>query len=131
MTARSAIGMQASTGVAINGVDHLMQSIHTILTTPVGSRVMRRSFGSLLPELIDQPDNAATRVRVFAAVAGALMRWEPRLRISRVQLASGAPRARPSWCWTAPTCPATARSSCWPCACPCRPARPPDVSAAP
>jgi phage baseplate assembly protein W len=91
MTARSAIGMQASTGVAINGVDHLMQSIHTILTTPVGSRVMRRSFGSLLPELIDQPDNAATRVRVFAAVAGALMRWEPRLRISRVQLASGAP----------------------------------------
>jgi phage baseplate assembly protein W len=92
MTARSAIGMQASTGVAINGVDHLMQSIHTILTTPVGSRVMRRSFGSLLPELIDQPDNAATRVRVFAAVAGALMRWEPRLRISRVQLASGAPR---------------------------------------
>lgn len=90
MTARSAIGMQASTGVAINGVDHLMQSIHTILTTPVGSRVMRRSFGSLLPELIDQPDNAATRVRVFAAVAGALMRWEPRLRISRVQLASGA-----------------------------------------
>lgn len=89
MTARSAIGMQASTGAAINGVDHLMQSIHTILTTPVGSRVMRRNFGSLLPELIDQPDNAATRVRVFAAVAGALMRWEPRLRISRVQLASG------------------------------------------
>lgn len=89
MTTRSAIGMQASTGVAINGVDHLMQSIHTILTTPVGSRVMRRNFGCLLPELIDQPDNAATRVRVFAAVAGALMRWEPRLRISRVQLASG------------------------------------------
>jgi len=89
MTSRSAIGMQASTGVAINGVDHLMQSIHTILTTPVGSRVMRRSFGSLLPELIDQPDNAATRVRIFAAVAGALMRWEPRLRLSRVQLASG------------------------------------------
>ena len=89
MTARSAIGMHASTGAAINGVDHLMQSIHTILTTPVGSRVMRRNFGSLLPELIDQPDNAATRVRVFAAVAGALMRWEPRLRISRVQLASG------------------------------------------
>lgn len=89
MTSRSAIGMHASTGLAINGVDHLMQSIHTILTTPVGSRVMRRSFGSLLPELIDQPDNTATRVRIFAAVAGALMRWEPRLRLSRVQLASG------------------------------------------
>lgn len=86
----SAIGMSATTGAALADIAHLRQSVATILFTPVGSRVMRRSFGSLLPELIDQPDNAATRVRLFAAVAGALMRWEPRLRISRVQLASGA-----------------------------------------
>ncbi|MFZ5548075.1 MAG: GPW/gp25 family protein [Pseudomonadota bacterium] len=84
-----AVGMSATTGAALSDMAHLRQSIATILFTPVGSRVMRRSFGSLLPELIDQPDNANTRVRLFAAVAGALMRWEPRLRISRVQLASG------------------------------------------
>lgn len=86
----SAIGMSATSGAALADIAHLRQSVATILFTPVGSRVMRRSFGSLLPELIDQPDNATTRVRLFAAVAGALMRWEPRLRISRVQLASGA-----------------------------------------
>jgi uncharacterized protein len=85
----TAVGMSATTGAALSDMAHLRQSIATILFTPVGSRVMRRSFGSLLPELIDQPDNPTTRVRLFAAVAGALMRWEPRLRISRVQLASG------------------------------------------
>lgn len=86
----SAVGMSATSGAALADIAHLRQSVATILFTPVGSRVMRRSFGSLLPELIDQPDNPVTRVRLFAAVAGALMRWEPRLRISRVQLASGA-----------------------------------------
>ncbi|MGM9489742.1 GPW/gp25 family protein [Ideonella sp. YS5] len=86
----TAIGMSATSGAALSDMAHLRQAIATILFTPVGSRVMRRSFGSLLPELIDQPDNPTTRVRLFAAVAGALMRWEPRLRISRVQLASGA-----------------------------------------
>lgn len=78
-------GMNRLTGQALAGVDHLQQSIADILRTPVGTRLMRRDYGSLLPQLIDQPDNAATRVRVYAAAAGALMRWEPRLRLSRVR----------------------------------------------
>ena len=81
--------MNRNTGRAATGLEHLRQSVADILTTPVGSRVMRRDYGSLVPELIDQPDNEATQVRLFSAVAGALMRWEPRLRLSRVHLASG------------------------------------------
>ena len=82
-------GMHHTTGRALDGMDHLRQSITDILTTPVGTRIERRSYGSLLPALIDHPDNATTRVRIYAAVATALMRWEPRLRITRVHLASG------------------------------------------
>lgn len=81
--------MNNITGRALTGLDHLRQSIAIIVGTPLGSRVMRRDFGSLVPSLIDHPDNGATRVRLYAAVAGALMKWEPRLRISRVQLFSG------------------------------------------
>ncbi len=81
--------MNNTTGRALEGLDHLRQSIADILTTPLGSRLMRRTYGSLLPFLIDHPDNGATRVRLYAATAGALMQWEPRLRISRVQLFSG------------------------------------------
>jgi phage baseplate assembly protein W len=82
-------GVSATTGAAIDGLAHLTQSIGAILTTPVGSRVMRRDFGSLLPQLVDQPFNAATRIRLFAATASALMRWEPRLRLTRVAIEQG------------------------------------------
>ncbi len=78
-------GMDRTTGQPLAGIDHLRQSIADILRTPIGTRLMRRDYGSLLPQLIDQPDHAATRVRVYAATAGALMRWEPRLRLSRVR----------------------------------------------
>lgn len=80
------IGTHAVTGRALSGTAHLAQSIGDILTTPLGSRVMRRDYGSLLPELIDQPFNDATRLRLYGATALALMRWEPRIRLIRVQL---------------------------------------------
>lgn len=78
------IGMNQHTGRAISGLEHLFQSIARILTTPRGSRVGRRDFGSDLALLIDAPNNAATRVRLYAAIATALMRWEPRLKLTRV-----------------------------------------------
>lgn len=78
--------MNRSTGRAIEGLEHLRQSVGDILSTPIGSRVMRRSYGSLVPALIDQPDNQATRVRINAAIAGALMRWEPRIRLTRISI---------------------------------------------
>lgn len=78
--------MNRATGSSIGTLDHVRQSIADILTTRIGSRCMRREYGSQLPELVDQPFNDATRLRVYAATVMALMRWEPRIRISRVQL---------------------------------------------
>lgn len=78
--------MNRETGGAISTVEHIGQSISDILTTRVGTRVMRREYGSLLPELVDQPFNDVTRLRVYAASVMAIMRWEPRVSISRVQL---------------------------------------------
>ncbi|MDI3355697.1 GPW/gp25 family protein [Pseudomonas sp. UYIF39] len=77
--------MNNHTGLAISGNAHLAQSIADILTTPLGSRIMRREYGSLLPNLIDAPFNPETRMLCYAATATALIRWEPRLRLSRVQ----------------------------------------------
>ena len=84
------IGMSASTGRAVADNQHLAQSIADVLTTPIGSRVMRREYGSQLIDLIDWPLNSATRLQAYAATAMALMRWEPRIRLSRVQLSLGA-----------------------------------------
>ena len=82
-------GMHRSSGEGMRERAHLMQSIADILTTPLGTRLQRRTYGSLLPDLIDHPDNGTTRIRMYAATASALMRWEPRLRLSRIQLTSG------------------------------------------
>ncbi|WP_241232791.1 GPW/gp25 family protein [Paracoccus haematequi] len=80
--------MSRHTGRMIDGDAHLAQSITDILSTPLGTRVMRRDYGSSLPELIDAPMNGETVVDVFAATAEALDRWEPRFRLSRVQVSA-------------------------------------------
>lgn len=82
------IGMSRQTGAALDGSAHLAQSIGDIITTPIGSRVMRRDYGSLLFELIDRPLNAATRLLLYSATALALSRWEPRIRLTRVRLSA-------------------------------------------
>jgi uncharacterized protein len=86
-------GTDATTGKRLSGIDHLRQSIRDILTTPLGSRVMRREYGSRLFDLIDNPLNEVTLVEIFAATAEALMTWEPRLKVLRVQAASLVPSA--------------------------------------
>lgn len=77
-------GMSRDTGKKLRGFDHLRQSVHDILSTPIGTRVMRRDYGSDLPGLVDRPMNAELVARLYAATAGALHRWEPRLRLRRV-----------------------------------------------
>jgi phage baseplate assembly protein W len=84
-------GTDAKTGKPLSGIAHLRQSIRDILTTPIGSRVMRREYGSRLFDLLDNPLNDATIVEFYAATAEALMIWEPRLQIQRVQVTSLAP----------------------------------------
>lgn len=78
-------GMNNTTGRTVADLGHIWQSVRDILTTPIGSRVMRREYGSLIPELIDQPLNPATRLRLMSASVSALVRWEPRIRISSVR----------------------------------------------
>jgi len=83
------LGMSRQDGTKCCEMAHIRQSISDILTTPVGSRVMRREYGSYLNALIDQPHNPATRQRLLAAAVMALHRWEPRVRIERIQVAFG------------------------------------------
>ena len=82
-------GMSRTSGKLIDGNDHLAQSIADILSTPIGSRVHRRDYGSMLFELIDQPLTGALRALFYAATALALSRWEPRLKLRQMNLTAG------------------------------------------
>jgi len=84
-------GSDSNTGRALSGLDHLRQSIRDILTTPIGTRVMRREYGSRLYELVDAPLNESTTIEIYAATAEALAKWEPRFKMTRVRASSAAP----------------------------------------
>lgn len=78
--------MDQHTGAPISGDADIAQSIGRILTTPMGSRVMRRSFGSRLFDLQDVPLTPRTAILWVAATAGALRRWEDRVAVERVSV---------------------------------------------
>ncbi|BCU54054.1 GPW/gp25 family protein [Enterobacter kobei] len=83
MTARY-IGFGRSDGRTITDTDHISQSLNDILRTPVGSRVMRRDYGSLLAAMIDQPQTPALELQIMVACYVAILKWEPRITLSAV-----------------------------------------------
>lgn len=85
------IGSDATTGRRLDARAHLRQSIRDILTTLIGTRVMRREYGSLLPLLVDAPIDRVTVLDIIQSTAGAIGRWEPRVRVERVQVHTAGP----------------------------------------
>lgn len=65
---------------------HIRQSIQDILTTPIGTRVMRREYGSLIYQLIDSPFDEIATLQLYAATATALLCWEDRILLNAVSL---------------------------------------------
>lgn len=83
-------GMNAETGRPLSGDAHLNQSIVNLLTTPIGTRVLRRDYGSGLFDLVDSPLDGILVANIRKETAIAINRWEPRLKIERVYvLAAG------------------------------------------
>lgn len=78
------MSMDQHSGAAISGDADIAQSVARILSTRIGTRVMRRSFGSRLPELQDTPITPRNAILWIAATAGALRRWEDRIKVERV-----------------------------------------------
>ena len=77
--------MSRTTGKAQARRDSIEQSIGDIVMTPIGTRLMRRDYGSIVPFLIDQPLNYMTQLRIASAIVDALARWESRVDISRIE----------------------------------------------
>ena len=79
-------GLTRSDGAPLTDWDHVAQSIAVILTTPIGSRVMRRDFGSELFDLVDAKMTQRTILAIYGAAATAIARWEPRFRLRRAAI---------------------------------------------
>ncbi|EGV2901462.1 GPW/gp25 family protein [Salmonella enterica] len=80
------LSLDRHTGKTLTDADHIRQSIQDIITTPTGTRVMRRDYGSLISELIDAPVNSALPLQLMAAIFDAIIRQEPRVTVTEIQL---------------------------------------------
>ena len=56
----------------LNDMEHLKQSV--------------REYGSLVPDLIDEPMNNTTRLQCMSAAVIALTRWEPRIALDAIDV---------------------------------------------
>ncbi|MBF0444378.1 MAG: GPW/gp25 family protein [Magnetococcales bacterium] len=81
-------GTNPNIGKATEGIENLKSRVRDILTTRIGTRVMRREYGSRLPEMVDQPVNQLWLIDAYAAVAEALDRWEPEIRLLQTKIVS-------------------------------------------
>lgn len=84
-------GLSRSNFEVLGGWQHVWQSILDIMTTPIGTRVMRRDYGSEIPNLIDRPGTQDRVVDVAMALAEALEKWEPRFVLDRISLDQAGP----------------------------------------
>ena len=81
-------GMNINTGRTISDMEHLRQSITNILSTPIGSRIMRRDYGSRLFKRSDAPLTGELLAEIYADVVEALFSYEPRFEVTNVSVVS-------------------------------------------
>ncbi|MBI1495403.1 GPW/gp25 family protein [Halocynthiibacter styelae] len=70
------------TGKRLTGWDHIRQSLDVIFTTRVGTRLERRAFGSVAPDLTDKPSVPEIVLDYYVAIAEAIDAYEPRVELN-------------------------------------------------
>ena len=70
------VGLHPKTGKVVIGWERTRLSLKKLITTELRSRVQRRDLGSIVPSLIDQPQNPEKVMDLYMGIVEAI---EPRL----------------------------------------------------
>jgi hypothetical protein len=80
----SSLGFDRTTFKPLVGFAHVVMNIHVIVITPIGSRIMRREFGSSIPALLGASNvTQPALLRFCMAIILAVSLWERRFAIRR------------------------------------------------
>lgn len=72
--------------IASSGYERrIEESVHLILSTAKGERVMNPEFGCGIHDRVFDPNNATTRAIVVDEVRRALVAWEPRIDVLQIR----------------------------------------------
>ncbi len=89
------IRVNAKGGISYSGgPDRIQDAIWIILSTSIGERVMRETFGAGVNNFVFQSNSDLVRAQLAAAVSSALAQWEPRIT---QELLRRIPAYTPEW----------------------------------
>lgn len=69
-----------------SGEDDIQSSLHILLTTRMGERVMQPTYGCNLDELVFESLTSTTRSYIRDLVKTAILYFEPRIKLNKVDL---------------------------------------------
>lgn len=80
--------MSRNNGVDLSEIKHIEQSLEDITSTPIGTRIMRREYGTLLADLLDNPISDSLILQCYSTIYSAILRWEKRIQVSQISISS-------------------------------------------
>ena len=80
------VDIDRNTGQLIQGWDRIKQSIITILTTRLRTRLMRLWWGSSFIDMQDKPSNEEVMMAGMMAAISAINTYEPEFKVTRVTI---------------------------------------------
>ena len=69
-----------------SGVDDINESLHILLCTRIGERVMQENYGSNLKEMLFEPLNVSNQTYITEVLKRAILRFEPRITVDKITL---------------------------------------------
>lgn len=69
----------------VSGDDNVQQSLHILLLTELGTRLMRAEFGTRAPRLVFSPGSMQYLRLLETTVRDAVRDWEPRVELEEVR----------------------------------------------
>lgn len=77
-------GIDRHTGKVISTYESALQAVEVILSTRIGTRVMRRQFGGGVAEILGRAVTPPLFALFQQLVATAIEIWEPRFRVRKI-----------------------------------------------
>ena len=71
----------------LTGEEDIDSSLHILLSTTIGERVMQPRYGCNLQQFLFEPANESMQFRMKKMVEDAILYFEPRIRLDRLTLA--------------------------------------------
>lgn len=70
--------------IMVEEEEDIRQSLHIILSTRLGERVIRPDFGTALHNMVYHNMDLTARTQLKAAIEKAILYWEPRITLNKV-----------------------------------------------